>query len=96
MSKDFLICEVYLSKAKGQRYQKMHQRGDPQTQPKAGLESKVEESASHHLFENTSLFHKIIDFLFLKASWDDTWSIFEKLPKIDKISIFWHHKYFID
>ena len=38
----------------------MHQRGDPQTQPKAGLESKVKESASHHMpdirkFWNSSL-----------------------------------------
>ena len=29
----------------------MHQRGEAQNQPKAGLEVKVKESASHHIFE---------------------------------------------
>ena len=48
MSRDLFICKVFLSKVYSQRVKIMHQRGETQNQPKAGLEIKMEESASHH------------------------------------------------
>ena len=49
MSGDLSICEVFLSKVCGQTVKIMHQRGNAQNQPKAGLEVKVKKSASHHI-----------------------------------------------